>query len=269
MSECLYEVREPGIGLITFNRPDRLNAWTARMGNEYFDAIDRAVADPNVRVIVVTGAGKGYCAGADMGTLQGIPSGSGTPKSDEREASIVEGRMQHEITQIPKPVIAAVNGAAAGLGLVQALMCDIRFAADTAKFTCAFSKRGLVAEYGISWVLPRLVGQAHALDLLMSSRIVMADEAHAMGMVNRVVPAAQLMEVVMAYATDLARNVSPSSMSVMKRQVYGDYAKDIATASADALVLMGQSFGRPDFREGVQSFVQKRQAEFSPVDPGA
>jgi len=266
MSECLFEVREPGIGLITFNRPDRLNAWTARMGHEYFAALDAAVADPRVRVIVVTGAGKGYCAGADMGTLQGIPSPSDQSSSSD---SIVEGRMQDEITRLPKPVIAAVNGAAAGLGLVQALMCDIRFAADTAKFTCAFSKRGLIAEYGISWVLPRLVGQANALDLLMSSRIVMADEALALGMVNKVVPAAQLMDVVMAYAADLAMNVSPSSMSVMKRQVYGDYNKDIATASTDALVLMGQSFGRPDFKEGVQSFVQKRQAEFPAVDPKA
>jgi enoyl-CoA hydratase/carnithine racemase len=239
------------------------------MGHEYFEAIDKAVADPNVRVIVITGAGKGYCAGADMGTLQGIPSGDVTEKNDKRNDNILEGRMQDEITRISKPVIAAVNGAAAGLGLVQALMCDIRFAADTAKFTCAFSKRGLIAEYGISWVLPRLVGQANALDLLMSSRVILADEAHALGMVNKVVPAAQLMDVVMAYAADLAMNVSPSSMSVMKRQVYGDYSKDVSTASKDALVLMGQSFGRPDFKEGVQSFVQKRQAEFPPVDPKA
>ena len=266
MSECLYEVREPGIGLITFNRPDRLNAWTARMGHEYFAAIDAAVADPRVRVIVVTGAGKGYCAGADMGTLQGIPSSSDSSSSND---SILEGRMQDEITRISKPVIAAINGAAAGLGLVQALMCDMRFAADTAKLTCAFSKRGLIAEYGISWVLPRLVGQANALDLLMSSRIVMAEEAQAMGMVNRVVPADQLMDVVMAYAADLALNVSPSSMSVMKRQVYGDYNKDVSSASKDALVLMGQSFSRPDFKEGVLSFVQKRQAEFPAVDPQA
>lgn len=269
MSECLYEVREPGIGLITFNRPDRLNAWTARMGHEYFAAIDAAVADPRVRVIVVTGAGKGYCAGADMGTLQGIPSSSDSSSGSSSDESILEGRMQDEITRIPKPVIAAVNGAAAGLGLVQALMCDIRFAADTAKLTCAFSKRGLIAEYGISWVLPRLVGQANALDLLMSSRIVMPDEALAMGMVNRVVPADQLMDVVMAYASDLAMNVSPSSMSVMKRQVYGDYNKDVSSASKDALVLMGQSFSRPDFKEGVLSFVQKRQAEFPAVDPKA
>lgn len=267
MSEVLYEVIEPGIALITLNRPERLNAWTGRMGVEYFDAIDTAVADAKVRVIVVTGAGKGYCAGADMGTLQGIPSEKSSDGKDD--SNILEGRMQDEITRISKPVIAAVNGAAAGLGLVQALMCDMRFAADTAKFTCAFSKRGLIAEYGISWVLPRLVGQANALDLLMSSRVVMADEAQQMGMVNKVVPADQLMDVVMAYATDLAMNVSPSSMSVMKRQVYGDYDKDVATASLDALTLMGQSFARPDFKEGVVSYLQKRQAEFPPVDPSA
>jgi enoyl-CoA hydratase/carnithine racemase len=267
MSEVLYEVREPGIALITLNRPERLNAWTGRMGVEYFDAIDKAVADTNVRVIVVTGAGKGYCAGADMGTLQGIPTEKSADGKDD--SNILEGRMQDEITRISKPVIAAVNGAAAGLGLVQALMCDMRFAADTAKFTCAFSKRGLIAEYGISWVLPRLVGQANALDLLMSSRVVMATEAQQLGMVNKVVPADQLMDVVMAYASDLAMNVSPSSMSVMKRQVYGDYDKDVATASLDALKLMGQSFGRPDFKEGVVSYLQKRQAEFPPVDPSA
>jgi enoyl-CoA hydratase/carnithine racemase len=266
MSECLYEVRDPGIAVITFNRPERLNAWTGRMGEEYFAHLDTAVADPNVRVIVVTGAGKGYCAGADMGTLQGLPNGEAARDSGP---NILEGRMQDEITRMPKPVIAAVNGAAAGLGMVQALMCDMRFAADTAKFTVAFSKRGLIGEYGISWVLPRLVGQANALDLMMSSRVVMADEALAMGMVNKVVPAESLMDEVMAYAADLAMNVSPSSMAVMKHQVYGDYDKDVATASRDALHLMQQSFTRPDFREGVASFLEKRQAAFPPVDPNA
>jgi enoyl-CoA hydratase/carnithine racemase len=185
--------------------------------------------------------------------------------TDDDDASILDGRMQDEITRMPKPIIAAINGAVAGVGLVQALMCDMRFAADTAKITCAFSKRGLVAEYGVSWVLPRLVGPANALDLLMSSRIVMPDEAQAMGMINKVVPAAQLMDVVMAYASDLAMNVSPASMAVMKSQVYNDYEKDIATASKDALVLMGESFLRPDFKEGVLSYVQKRQAQFPPL----
>ena len=258
MSECLYEVREPGIGLITLNRPERLNAWTARLGRLYFESLDTAMADPNVRVVVVTGAGKGYCAGADLGTLQGS-------NEDDDEESILDGRMQDEITRMPKPIIAAINGAVAGVGLVQALMCDLRFAADNAKITCAFSKRGLVAEYGISWVLPRLVGHAAALDLLMSSRIVMPDEAMALGMVNKVVPADQLMDVVMAYASDLAMNVSPASMAVMKQQVYADYAKDVATASADAMELMRASFLRPDFREGVLSYLQKRQAQFPPL----
>ena len=269
MSECLYEFREPGIGLITFNRPDRLNAWTGRMGEEYFAHIDAAVADPAVRVIVVTGAGKGYCAGADMGTLQSIPSSDRAAQRNDEGPSIVEGRMQDEITRIPKPVIAAVNGAAAGLGMVQALMCDVRFAADTAKFTVAFSKRGLIGEYGISWVLPRLVGQANALDLMFSSRIVMADEAAALGMVNKVVPADRLMDVTLAYAADLALNVSPTSMAVMKRQVYADYDRNVSDASREALRLMAESFGRPDFKEGVQSFLQKRQPEFPPVDPRA
>ena len=262
--EVLYEYREPGIGLLTLNRPDRLNAWTAELGELYFKYIDQCVADPKVRVIVVTGAGKGYCAGADMGTLQEIPSGE---KAKQEDKSILDGRMQDEITRIPKPVIAAINGAAAGLGLVQALMCDIRFAAAGAKFTCAFSKRGLIGEYGISWVLPRLVGQSNALDLMMSSRVVVAEEALAMGMVNKVLPAEQLMEFTMAYAADLAMNVSPSSMAVMKRQVYNDYGTDVKTASINALTLMRESFTRSDFKEGVQSFLEKRQAEFPPVDP--
>lgn len=265
MSECLYEVVEPGVAIITFNRPDRLNAWTGRMGEEYFAHIDSAVADPKVRVIVVTGAGRGYCAGADMGTLQAIPTAPREGAKEER--SIIEGRTQDEITRITKPVIAAVNGAAAGLGMVQALMCDIRFAAESAKFTAAFSKRGLIGEYGMSWVLPRLVGQANALDIMFSSRIVKADEALAMGMVNRVLPDDKLMEFVMEYATELAMNVSPSSMAVMKRQVYNDYNVDVSRSTTEALRLMTESFTRPDFKEGVQSFLQKRSPEFPPVSP--
>jgi len=269
MSECLYVVVEPGIGLITLNRPERLNAWTGELGNLYFKYMHEADQDPRVRVIVVTGAGKGYCAGADLGDLNGLSSSQRASTSGNAGSSILSGPMQHDITKLSKPVIAAVNGAAAGLGLVQALMCDIRFASDTAKFTCAFSKRGLIAEYGISWVLPRLVGQANALDLLLSSRIVMADEALAMGMVNKVLPADQLMDFTMKYAADLALNVSPSSMRVMKRQVYGDYGRDVAEASTEALRLMGLSFTRPDFREGVVSFLEKRSPEFPPVDHDA
>jgi len=264
MSECLYEVVEPGIGLITFNRPDRLNAWTGQLGVEYFAHIDAAVADPRVRVIVVTGAGRGYCAGADMAELSGEPGQQGSSGP-----SIIDGRMQHEITRIPKPVIAAVNGAAAGVGMVQALMCDMRFASDRAKFTAAFSKRGLIAEYGMSWILPRLVGHSAAMDILFSSRIVEADEALALGLVDRVHPADELMARTMEYATRLALDVSPTSMSVMKRQVWADTDKGLGEASDDALALMRESVLRPDFREGVVSFLKKRQPEFPPVDPGA
>jgi enoyl-CoA hydratase/carnithine racemase len=151
--------------------------------------------------------------------------------------------------------------------MVQALMCDLRFAAAGAKFTCAFSKRGLIGEYGLSWVLPRLVGQSNALDLMMSSRVIVAEEAAAMGMVNKVLPPDQLMEFTMAYAADLAMNVSPSSMAVMKRQVYSDYGTDVKSASLNALTLMRESFTRPDFKEGVQSFLEKRQPDFPPVNP--
>jgi len=262
----LYEFHEPGVGVITFNRPERMNAWTPEMGTMYFNYIDQCVADPKVRVIVVTGAGRGYCAGADMDSLQEIESATGADRDPSRAAG---DRVQLEITTISKPVIAAVNGACAGLGLVQALMCDIRFAAAGAKFTTAFAKRGLIAEYGVSWILPRLVGPARAMDLLFSSRIVLAEEAQEMGMVNTVVPADQLMEYTMAYAADIARNVSPTSISIMKRQVYGDYNQDLGTAGKTAVELMIKSFGRPDFAEGVSSFVQKRQAEFPSVNPNA
>lgn len=267
MSECLYEVVDPGIAVLTFNRPDRLNAWTNRMGKEYFAHIDAAVADPGVRVIVVTGAGRGYCAGADMGLLQSIPS-EPSPAAGKKERDVTEGPVQGYITSIPKPVIAAVNGAAAGLGMVQALMCDVRFASETAKFTVAFSKRGLIAEHGISWILPRLVGPANALDLMLSSRVVGAAEALSMGLVNRVVPAEGLLDTVMAYAAELATNVSPASMAVMKRQAYDDYGLSVDAATAEAMRLMAESFTRPDFAEGVKSFVEKRPPAFPPVPEG-
>jgi enoyl-CoA hydratase/carnithine racemase len=258
MSLVLLEIAD-GVATITLNNPDERNTMTAPMVAEIVAAMDRIESDPAIGALVVTGTAPAFCAGANLGNL--------AEADGESLGVIYEGFLR--IARSPLPTIAAVNGAAAGLGLVQALMCDMRFAADTAKFTCAFSKRGLIAEYGISWVLPRLVGQANALDLLMSSRVVMAAEAKELGMVNKVVPADQLMDVVMAYAADLAMNVSPSSMSVMKRQVYGDYDKDVSTASLDALKLMGQSFTRPDFKEGVVSYLQKRQAQFPPVDPSA
>ncbi len=256
----LYERREPGIALITLNRPARLNAWNGELAVRYFELLDQAAADPAVKVIVVTGAGKGFCAGADMETLQGI--GNDSAGGAESAAG---GRPQYYTTTVPKPVIAAVNGACAGIGMVQALMCDIRFAAAGAKFTTAFSRRGLIAEYGMSWILPRLIGTARSMDLLFSGRVFLAEEAAAMGLVNEVVPAEHLLDRTLEYAADLAVNASPTSMSIMKQQVYADQTRGVAAASEDAIELMKASLRRSDFKEGVASFLQKRPPAFAPL----
>ena len=194
----LYERRDPGIAILTLNRPERLNAWNGEMSVRYFELLDQAAADPDVKVIIVTGAGKGWCAGADMGTLQDLGDSAG---SGGAEAAAGQ-REQYYTTTVPKPVIAAINGACAGLGMVQALMCDLRFAAKGAKFTTAFSRRGLIAEYGMSWILPRLVGTSRAMDLLFSGRVILAEEAAAMGLVNEVVEPEHLMDRTLEYAAD-------------------------------------------------------------------
>ena len=259
----LIEHREPGIALLTLNRPERLNAWNGELATRYFELLDQAAADPAVKVIVVTGAGRGFCAGADMETLQGIGAASGSGGAE----SAAGGRPQYYTTMVPKPVIAAVNGACAGIGMVQALMCDIRFAAAGAKFTTAFSRRGLIAEYGMSWVLPRLVGTARALDLLYSGRVFLAEEAAQMGLVNEVVAPEHLLDRTLEFAAELATYASPTSMSVIKRQVYGDWDRGLVAATDDAIEMMKASLRCGDFKEGVASFLQKRTPAFAPVDP--
>lgn len=263
----LIEHRDPGIALLTFNRPDRLNAWNGALAARYFTLLDECAADPAVKVIVVTGAGRGYCAGADMDALQGL--GGGGSVGADGAAAAAGGRPQHHTAAVPKPVIAAVNGACAGIGMVQALMCDLRFAAAGAKFTTAFARRGLIGEYGMSWILPRLIGTSRALDLMLSGRVVLAEEALALGMVNEVVAPEHLLDRTLEYAADLAVNCSPTSMAVMKRQVYADWDRGLVEASDTAEVLMKASIMRPDFIEGVASFVEKRSPRFGPVDPTA
>ncbi|HEU4978045.1 MAG TPA: enoyl-CoA hydratase-related protein [Solirubrobacteraceae bacterium] len=253
----LCEVRD-GVALVTLNRPDRLNAWTQEMEHVYFGLLEDCGEREDVRVIVVTGAGRGFCAGADMAELEAI--GEGTLEAGEHER-----RPQTLPLGVPKPILAAINGPCAGIGLVQALMCDLRFAATDAKLTTAFARRGLVAEHGISWVLPRLVGPARALDLLLSARVVLGEEAAHLGLVNRALPGEELLGFTMDYARDLAANCSPASMATMKRQVWGDLERGLAETLARADELMLASFGAPDFAEGVQSFLARRAPDFAPL----
>ena len=276
-AEVLYEVKDR-VATVTLHRPEKLNAWTAQMGREVRAAMTEAGRDEGVRVIVLTGAGRGFCAGADMGLLAGL-SGAGVPTEDgaavlRRESAEADPAAGHDtrpdfrgpyayFPTIPKPIVGALNGATAGLGLVVALYCDLRLASDAAVFTTAFARRGLVAEHGISWMLPRLVGLPHALDLLLSARKIDAPEALRMGLVSQVLPQAGFAAGVAAYARELADLVSPRSMAVMKRQLWEAQFQNLAEATATAEVEMRRSFGSEDFREGVAHFLEKRAPRFT------
>jgi enoyl-CoA hydratase/carnithine racemase len=256
----LYEVRD-GVALITFNRPDRLNAWTAEMGTAYFDRLDEAVTDSAVGAIVVTGAGRGFSAGADTELLRELSDrGAAPPPPDSRPRDHAYG--------LPKLTIAAINGAAVGMSLVHALYLDLRFAAAGAKLTAAFGRRGLVAENGVSWLLPRLVGTANALDILLSSRVILAEEAVTLGLVNRVYPAEDLLSETLAYARDVAANCSPASIAAMKSQLHADATGTLDEASARARTLTDISLAGPDSTEGLQSYVERRPAAFAPLGKG-
>ncbi|MFF1355061.1 enoyl-CoA hydratase-related protein [Streptomyces sp. NPDC058297] len=258
----LAERRGPVL-VLTLNRPDRLNAWNDELEARYFGLLDQAEADPGVRAVVLTGAGRGFCAGADMDDLR-----QARAKVESTEGSLPEReRPRWFPLTLRKPLIAAVNGAAAGLGLVEALYCDIRLSTPDAKFTTAFARRGLIAEYGIAWLLPRLIGQSRAMDLLLSGRVVRGTEAYDMGLVNKVVEADQLLDAAVEYATELATWSSPASMSIMKRQVLQALDSDFVTAADAADALMPEAFGRADSVEGVASYLEGRAPAFRPLDP--
>jgi enoyl-CoA hydratase/carnithine racemase len=256
-SETVLSAVEDGVARVTLNRPDALNAWTPELGRAYFDRLEEADADPEVRTIVLTGAGRGFCAGADFDYLREVEESGSQPEVDPRPQSFP--------MSLRKPVIAAINGPCAGLGFVMAMMCDVRFAARGAKLTTAFARRGLIAEYGLSWVLPRLAGVSTALDLLLSGRTLLAEEALRLGVVDRLSEEGQAAADARSYASELASLSSPASMAAIKQQVYADLEQGLAESSADALVQMERSFERPDFREGVESFVERRAPRFPPL----
>jgi enoyl-CoA hydratase/carnithine racemase len=270
--ETLYQVADR-IATITLNRPDKLNAWTAIMEREVRSAVEEAERDENVRVIVLTGAGRGFCAGADMSLLstvaeKGLDAArrAQAVQKTESKPDGVRDDFRHKYSYFPavtKPVIAAINGPVVGLGLVIALYCDIRFASDAARFGTAFSRRGLIAEYGMAWMLPRLVGHANALDLLLSARMIDAAEALRMGLANQVYPRDTFMEKVRECAMDLASNVSPRSMRIIKQQVYEAMFETLTVSFERSEQEMLASLQCADFKEGVAHFVEKRAPVFT------
>jgi enoyl-CoA hydratase/carnithine racemase len=263
-----YEV-DGGVAICTLNRPDRLNSWTTRMAVEYRWVLEAADADPAVRVIVVTGAGRGFCAGADTRALDGMSEGDPyqTPPAAEAKPAPREARPEfdHLLTfmlGLTKPVLMAVNGAAAGIGFSLICFGDIRFAAQGAKLTTSFARLGLPAEHGVSWLLPRLIGPARAADLLLSSRVVLAEEALQLGLVNRVYPAEELLPATLEYASTMATEMAPSSLRVIKAQLYEDLIGSLDWSARRSVELMDEMIGSPDFLEGVAALRERRPPRF-------
>ena len=263
-----YDVADR-VATITLHRPDRLNAWTGRMHTEYRQAVALAEADLQVRVLVVTGAGRGFCAGADSAALDGHVAKGGYDDGIREPLAEpgygVRPEFDHHFAfhyGLRLPVIAAINGPAAGVGFVLACYADLRFAAAGAKLTAVHGRLGLPAEYGLSWVLPRLIGLGRAADLLISSRVVLAEEAAEMGLVNRVLPGDELLPAVQEYARVLAHEVSPASILATKRQLYADLHGDVGTAVEVAGRLLEEHMRGEDYREGVQALLDKRPPAF-------
>jgi enoyl-CoA hydratase/carnithine racemase len=271
--DLLLEVNDR-VAIVTLNRPDKLNAWTPAMGASLKRALSACASDEGVRAIVVTGAGRGFCAGADMALLQKIQTGERRSETQTEELALPPARPGLDVPKyyagrfgylfsVPKPVIAAINGPCAGLGFVVPLYCDLRFAATDARFTTAFAQRGLIAEHGIAWLLPRLVGSARALDLLLSARKFDGAEAERIGLVQQAFPQETFLQQVLAYARNLADTVSPRSMAVMKAQVWASACQKFNESLEIANAEMAKSFASEDFREGVAHFVEKRAARFT------
>jgi len=262
-----YEHRHPGIALVTLDRPHRLNAWTGRMHTELRWAMNEAELDDRVRVVVITGAGRGFCAGADTSALRGHAERGGydpgTPPDLAQPAADSGPAFQADFAWmlgLETVTIAAVNGPAAGVGLALACWCDLRFVAGDAKLTTAHGRLNLPAEYGLSWLLPRLIGLVHANDLLLSSRVVLGREAGRMGLANRVVGESDdVVAEALDYARSLVENVAPASLATTKRQIATDQLHDNPAQSVvEAQRLLDAMMAQPDFAEGVSALNDRR-----------
>lgn len=263
-----YEV-DDRVATITLDRPHRLNAWTGRMHTEYRWALQQAQDDHDVRVVIVTGAGRGFCAGADAGALESHAERGGYDPGTPADLATPGYGVRPELDRdfafhlgLRTPVIAAVNGPAAGVGLVLACYCDLRFAAAGAKLTTAHGRLNLPAEYGLSWLLPRIIGLGRANDLLLSSRVVLAEEALELGLVNRVLPANELLPTTRAYAHELAHGVARRSLVEAKRAVALDLFRDLGASIDESARLLDEMMGEPDFAEGTAALVEKRPPAF-------
>ena len=255
---CLYEVSN-GIATLTFNRPERLNSMIGNMERAYFERLRQAEADDDVMAIVVAGVGKGWCPGADLAYTPG-----------EGDLPLPNGVIPNSMPMsIRKPTIAAINGACAGAGFGHAMMLDFRIASDSAKFTTAFAQRGLIAEYGLAWLLPQIAGRQVASDLLLTSRVVTGAEMAELGLVNRAVPVDDVLETARELAGHLASNVSPGSMATIKHQLLIEPELDRDAAFESSNALMEESFAGADLTEGVMSFLEKRPASFAPLGSGS
>ena len=267
------------VATITLSRPDRLNAWTGRMHAEYRHLVDRAESDMSVRALVVTGDGRGFCAGADSKALEAEADAGGyddglqaATAGESASAGIAEpGYGVRKEFDAPfafhfglrLPVVAAVNGPAAGVGLVLACFADIRFVATDAKLTAAHGRLGLPAEFGLSWLLPRLVGASRSAELLLTSRVFTGEEAHRIGLAHRALPAAEVKEAAQGYARMLAAEISPESIRMTKRQLWGDLCDSSPAQSVQtATELTDQAMGTADFREGAAALGQRRPPNF-------
>jgi enoyl-CoA hydratase/carnithine racemase len=251
------------VALIRLNRPQTLNALTMQMLADIRQLVKRAEADPEVTAIAFVGEGRGFCSGLDSAALVASTQAGSAGQRISSDGADLPGMFSYLI-QVGKPVIAAVNGVCAGGGFVLAMMSDLRFGSENASFTTVFSKRGLVAEHGTSWMLPRLVGASRALDLLWSSRRVHADEALRIGLLDRVVPSGDLLASVVEYVRELSETVSPKSIATMKAQVYRHLGEGARPALEDSDRLTKASLDHPDAKEGAMALFERRAPKFQP-----